>query len=70
MPTTNGDVFWDDDGEMDLSIRYEVSKNLEFFLDAVNISNEQAVRYGDTRAFPVEGETFGPRYIMGVRLNF
>ncbi len=70
VPVTNGDVFWDDDGEMDLSIRYEVSKNLEFFLDAVNIANEQAVRYGDTRAFPVEGETFGPRYIMGVRLNF
>ncbi len=70
VPTTNGDVFWDDDGEMDLSVRYEVNKNLEFFLDAVNIANEQAVRYGDTRAFPVEGETFGPRYIMGVRLNF
>ncbi len=70
VPTTNGDVFWDDDGEMDLSIRYEVNKNLEFFLDAVNIANEQAIRYGDTRAFPIEGETFGPRYIMGVRLNF
>jgi TonB-dependent receptor len=70
VPTTNGDTFWDDDGEMDLSIRYEVNKNLEYFFDAVNLSNEQAIRYGDTRAFPVEGETFGPRYIMGVRLNF
>ena len=70
VPVTNGDVFWDDDGEMDLSIRYEVNKNLEYFFDAVNLTNEQAIRYGDTRAFPVEGETFGPRYIMGVRLNF
>lgn len=70
VPLTNGDVYWDDDNEMDLSIRYEVSKNVEYFFDAVNLTNQQAIRYGDSRAFPIEGETFGPRYIMGVRINF
>jgi TonB-dependent receptor len=70
VPVTNGDVFWDDDNEMDLSIRYELNKNVEYFFDALNLTNQQAVRYGDSRAFPIEGETFGRRYVMGVRLNF
>jgi TonB-dependent receptor len=70
VPVTNGDVFWDDDAEMDLSIRYEVNKNVEYFFDAVNLTNGQAIRYGDSRAFPIEGETFGRRYSMGVRVNF
>jgi TonB-dependent receptor len=70
VPVTNGDVFWDDDEEMDLSIRYEINKNVEYFFDALNLTNQQAIRYGDSRAFPIEGETFGRRYIMGVRVNF
>ncbi|MCA3695354.1 TonB-dependent receptor [Aquidulcibacter sp.] len=70
VPVTNGDVFWDDDNEMDLSIRYELNKNVEYFFDAVNLTDQQAIRYGDSRAFPIEGETFGRRYIMGVRINF
>jgi len=70
VPQTNGDVFWDDDEEMDLSVRYEINKNVEYFFDALNLTNQQAVRYGNSRQYPVEGETFGARYIMGVRVNF
>jgi TonB-dependent receptor len=70
VPVTNGDVYWDDDNELDLSVRYELNKNVEFFFDALNLTNQQAVRYGDSRAFPVEGETFGRRYILGLRMNF
>lgn len=70
VPVSNGDVFWDDDNELDLSIRYEINKNVEVFFDALNLTDQQAIRYGDSRAFPVEGETFGRRYIFGVRANF
>lgn len=70
VPVSNGDVFWDDDNELDLSIRYEINKNVEFFFDALNLTDQQAIRYGDSRAFPIEGETFGRRYIFGVRANF
>jgi TonB-dependent receptor len=70
VPVNNGDVFWDDDNELDLSIRYEINKNVEVFFDALNLTDQQAIRYGDSRAFPVEGETFGRRYIFGVRANF
>lgn len=70
VPQSNGDVFWDDDEELDLSIRYEINKNVEYFFDALNLTDQQAVRYGNSRQYPVEGETFGARYIMGVRVNF
>lgn len=70
VPQSNGDVFWDDDEELDLSIRYEINKNVEYFFDALNLTDQQAVRYGDSRQYPIEGETFGARYIMGVRVNF
>ncbi|MBI1338941.1 TonB-dependent receptor [bacterium] len=70
VPNGNGDNYWDDDGELDFSIRYQVSDNIEWFFDAVNLTNQNAIRYADSKNFPIEDETFGERYIMGVRFNF
>lgn len=70
VPVTNGDVYWDDDEELDLSIRYTFNENLEWYFDAVNLTNDQGVRYGDDPGHPIENENFGARYIMGVRVNF
>ena len=70
VPNGNGDIYWDDDGELDLSIRYQVSKNLEWYFDGANLTNQGARRYADSSRFPIEFETFGPRYLTGVRFNF
>ncbi len=69
-PTDNGDIFWDADGEMDLSIRYRVNRNLEAYFDAMNLTNEGARRYADNPNYPIEYEKFGQRIIGGVRFNF
>lgn len=69
-PTSNGDIFWDTDDELDLSVRYQVSETFEIFADAVNLTDRGARRYGDDSAYPIEFEKFGPRYIGGLRFNF
>jgi TonB-dependent receptor len=65
-----GDTFWDDDEEIDLSVRYQVNDNLEWFFDAANIGDQAAIRYVGAPIFPIEHETFGERYITGIRFNF
>lgn len=70
VPSGNGDIYWDDDGELDLSVRYELNSNLEWYFDAVNLTDQGGRRYADKPQYPIEFETFGPRYIMGVRFNF
>lgn len=69
-PTDNGDIFWDSDEELDVSLRYQVNKNIEVFLDGSNLTNQGARRYGDQSRYPIEYEKFGPRYVGGVRFNF
>jgi len=70
IPSANGDIFWDADDELDLSVRYQVNDALEVFFDAVNLTDTEARRYGDDTHFPIEVERFGPRYIGGLRFNF
>ena len=70
VPTTNGDIFWDEDGELDLSVRYRLTKNFEVYADGVNLLDGPGRRFGDTTGFPIEYETFGRRYLAGVRFNF
>lgn len=70
VPNGNGDIYWDDDGELDLSVRYQVNDNLEWFFDAVNLSNSPAIRFADSNRYPIEYEQFGERYITGLRFNF
>lgn len=66
----NGDTYWDDDREIDLSIRYRLNDNTEWFFDGANLGNQAAIRYIGSPIYPIEHETFGQRYIMGVRFNF
>lgn len=70
VPNGNGDIYWDKDLEVDLSVRYQVNDNFEIFADGVNLTNDGAARYGDTNQYPIEYEKFGKRFIAGVRFNF
>ncbi len=69
-PTTNGDIFWDTDDELDLSVRYQFNDALEVYFDAANLNETGARRFGDQSNFSIEFEEFGPRYIGGIRFNF
>lgn len=69
-PADNGDIFWDADEELDLSVRYQVNQHFEVYLDGVNLTDQGARRYGDQKRYPIEYETFGRRYVAGVRFNF
>jgi len=73
VPDGNGDNFWDDDAELDLSIRYEINKNFTITFDAANITDEAGIRYADPRFagnIRTEWEKYGPRYLLGARFNF
>jgi TonB-dependent receptor len=69
-PERGGDNYWDHDDELDLSIRYQVNDNIEWFFDAANLLDGPGRRYNGTRARVSELEKFGERYIMGVRFDF
>jgi TonB-dependent receptor len=73
VPDGNGDNYWDDDAELDISIRYEINKNLTVTFDATNVLDEAGIRYADPRfvgTSRLEWEKYGPRYLLGVRVNF
>ncbi len=69
-PVDNGDIYWDSDEEVDLSVRYQITKGIEAYFDGVNLANQGARRYGDSAQYPIEYEKFGPRFIGGVRFHF
>jgi TonB-dependent receptor len=68
--SNGGDVYWDNDGELDFSIRYSADDRVEYFFDASNLLNGPGVRYATRPEFTIENETFGPRYVGGVRVKF
>jgi TonB-dependent receptor len=70
VPVDNGDIFWDSDEEMDLSVRYQINKNFEAYFDGSNLTNQGARRYGADGLHPIEYEKFGRRYVGGVRFKF
>jgi TonB-dependent receptor len=70
VPNGNGDTYWDNDDELDLSVRYRLTKNFELYADAVNLLNGPGRRFVDSKDFPIEYEKFGARYLAGVRFNF
>lgn len=65
-----GDNFWGNVGRLDLSMRYEINKNIELYFDANNLLDEPGIRYVGDPARVIEFEKFGARYMWGARFNF
>jgi outer membrane receptor protein involved in Fe transport len=55
---------------LDASLRYSINENVQLYLDANNLTNEAGIRYQGVYSRPIEHETFGRRYLAGVRVNF
>jgi TonB-dependent receptor len=68
--TTVGDNYWGDVGRLDLSLRYEINRNVELYFDANNLLDEPGIRYVGDPSRVIEFEKFGARYLWGARLNF
>lgn len=68
--TANSNLYWDATQRLDLSVRYQVNERVSLYLDANNLTNEDGVRYQGREDRPYEIETFGRKYLAGVRVNF
>ncbi|WP_353198315.1 TonB-dependent receptor [Sandarakinorhabdus sp.] len=68
--SAGGDFYWAQDGELDVSARYAITKNLEVYADLSNLINGPGRRFVGTDRRSIERETFGRRYTGGVRMNF
>lgn len=68
--TTAGDLFWGRSTRWDASIRYQINDIFSVYADANNITDENGVRYQGVRDRPYEVESFGRRYLFGIRANF
>ena len=69
------DVFWNAQERVDASIRYTFTdlfgdSALTIFADANNITNQVDVRFTNTIATPNQVESFGARYLFGLRLDY
>tara|TARA_B100000378_G_scaffold257867_1_gene236633 strand:+ start:486 stop:3338 length:2853 start_codon:yes stop_codon:yes gene_type:complete len=65
-----GDTYWAAVSRLDVSLRYSVSKNLQLYFDANNLTNEPGIRYQGVESRVIEHEMTGRRYMGGVRFNF
>ncbi len=64
-PTNTGDY-----KQWDLSASYELNDSLQFFLDAINLTDETVHIYGRDEIQTLFAAQFGPRYNLGVRWKF
>jgi iron complex outermembrane recepter protein len=56
-------------GELDLSVTYAFLRNFEVFFDATNLTDSQLEQY-NAPARPIQFDTFGSRYYLGVRFKY
>ncbi len=82
--TDAGDTYWAADEELDLSVRYAITRNFEVYFDASNLTNQPGRRFSEpgniltatgvpapfTDNLTIEWERFGRRYTGGVRITF
>jgi TonB-dependent receptor len=61
--------FNEDYGSLDVSFGYNITEALTFFLEGINLLDEQRIEYNNPFR-RIGNETFGSRYFAGVRARF
>jgi TonB-dependent receptor len=56
-------------GQLDVSLGYNINDNVSVFLEGINLTDEELVQE-NAPARPIQFETFGKRFFMGVRGKF
>ena len=57
-------------GQVDLSVGYNVSRNLSLSLEAINLTDKHQRTHGRTDQQVLTVTTGGPRYMLGARYKF
>ena len=57
-------------GQLDLSIGYNISKNLSVQLEAINLTDETQRVHGRTKTMVLSATQSGPRYMLAARYKF
>ncbi|MEI8650355.1 TonB-dependent receptor [Paraglaciecola sp. Hal342] len=77
LSTTENDSmgeYWDAQQRVDLSLSYilpwNIGGDLSLYANANNLTDEIDVRYIDTPRTPNQVESYGRRYLVGVRFNY
>lgn len=78
LDTTEADVgdgnYWDEQERLELSLRYDLEEVTGFkaivYADLMNLSDYEDVRYTGNARNPNQIETYGSRYVMGIRASF
>ncbi|HYD43921.1 MAG TPA: TonB-dependent receptor, partial [Phenylobacterium sp.] len=66
----NSNLYWDETTRLDVSLRYQVNDYVSLFADGNNLTNEKGVRYQGREDRPYEVESFGRKFLFGVRASF
>jgi TonB-dependent receptor len=69
-PGVGGNFFWAPDGELDVSARYAITRNIEVYADLSNLLNGPGRRFVGNNARTIEREVFGRRYTAGLRVTY
>jgi len=64
------DIFWEGRSQLDLTADFDVTKKVNVFLEAKNLTDSEGVRYAGDRSRPTERERFGQLYFVGARFKF
>ena len=64
------DLFWEGREQLDFTTSYDVTDQLNVFLEAKNLTNSRGVRYAGVRARGTEIEEFGSTVFLGARFNY
>ncbi len=64
------DLYWSSQDRLDFSIRYAVTPRLEAYFDASNLLDSPGRRFQGKTIYTYEFETFGRRYVGGLRFTY
>jgi len=64
------DLYADGQLFLDLSARYKVNKNLQFYFQAQNLTDESYYVYTGSKRYNAQYESYGPTYKLGMTLLF
>ncbi len=64
------DTVWEGRGQVDVTASYDITRQINLFVEAKNITNTAGVRYVGSPDRVIEFEKFGAFYFVGARVNF
>lgn len=64
------DTYWEGRSQLDFTASYDVTKSVNVYFEAKNLTNSEGVRYAGSRSRVTEREQFGYLLFAGARFNF